>query len=315
MGAKHDAPPVDRLIAGLAARQHGVAARRQLKALGLGDRGIETRVAAGRLHRVHQGVYAVGHTALPRNGRLMAAVLACGEEAVLSHRSAAELWGIRPPARFLDVTAVGGRGPRRGGLVVHRGYVPPGQRTVVHAIPVTTPGRTLVDLADVLTRRGLERAIDEAEYLRLDCTGLSPIPGRRGAGVLAQVLAGHEAGSTRTRSQLEEMFLAMCEAHSLTQPEVNVHVEGYEVDFLWRDRRLVVELDGAAAHYTRRAFERDRARDAELTLAGYRVVRVTHTRLAREADAVADQLRRAVGPGARGRSSRSRAARRRRPRP
>ena len=107
----------------------------------------------------------------------------------------------------------------------------------------------------------------------------------------------------------------MCEAQGLARPEVNVHLEGHEVDFLWRDQKLVVELDGAAAHHTRRAFERDRARDAELTVAGYRVIRVTHARMARESESVADQLRRAAEPGARGRRSRSLAARRRRPRP
>ena len=243
----------------------------------------------------------------------MAAVLACGEDAVLSHRSAAELWALRPRARFLDVTTSAKRKP--AGLTTHQGIVPKEHRSTVEGIPVTTPARTLIDLADVLTRRGLERAVDEAEYLRLDLEGLRPIAGRRGAGVLAGVLARHVAGSTRTRSELEEMFLALCAGHLLAQPETNAHVSGYEVDFAWRGPRLVVELDGHAAHGTRRAFEADRARDAELTASGHRVMRFTHRRLEREPAVVADELRRAGAPAAPGRRSRSRAGRPRRPRP
>ncbi len=120
-----------------------------------------------------------------------------------------------------------------------------------------SPARTLIDLADVAPRRTLERAIDEAEYLRLDCTGLAPRHGRRGSGVLSSVLAVHAAGSTRTRSDLEEMFLALCDSHGLPRPEVNVHIEGYECDFVWREQRLIVETDGGAAHGTRRAKRRD----------------------------------------------------------
>lgn len=266
-----------------------------MEALGVGRGAIETRVGCGRLHRIHTGVYAVGHTVLTRNGTLMAAVLACGEGAVLSHRSAAELWRIGPRSTFIDATV--GKRRRRPGIVVHRAPIRPEERTMLHGIPVTTPARTIVDLADVLTRRGLERRIDEAEYLRLDLTGLEPLPGRRGAGTLARLLAEHSAGSTRTRSDLEETFLKLCETHHLTRPETNEQVDGHEVDFLWRDARLVAEVDGAQAHRTRRAFEADRRRDAELTAAGYRVMRFTHRRLRREPEAVADQLRRAGAPG------------------
>ncbi len=153
------------------------------------------------------------------------------------------------------------------------------------AIPVTTPARTLVDLADVLTRRQLERAFDEAEYLRLDCTGLRAIPGRPGYGRLLAVLAEHAAGSTRTRSELEDLFLEACASHGLPWPEVNTLVQGHEVDFLWR-----VEVDGRAAHATRRAFEEDRMRDAELTVSGQRVLRVTRKRLESSPREVAAQI-------------------------
>jgi very-short-patch-repair endonuclease len=144
----------------------------------------------------------------------------------------------------------------------------------------------------VLPRRALERAIDEAAYLRLDRTGLRPLHGRRGAGLLRRVLAQHDAGSTRTRSELEELMLALCGRAGLPRPLVNQKIEGYEADFSWTDQRLIVETDGWASHGTRTAFERDRVRDAEHTAAGWRVVRITTRRLEREPDAVAEQLRR-----------------------
>ncbi|MBN1530757.1 MAG: DUF559 domain-containing protein [Thermoleophilaceae bacterium] len=283
--------------------------RAQLAALGVGRGAFEKRVAAGRLHRIHRGVYAVGHKVLTRNGVLIAAVLTCGEGSLLSHRSAAELWRIGPQSAYLEVTAPGRR--RRPGIAVHVGRAAHATR---EGIPVTTPARTLIDLADVLNRRGLERALDEAEYHRRDLTGLAPLPGRRGAGALAALLAERRA-DTRTRSELEELFLSHCSKHGFAWPEVNVHVEGRERDFLWRRQRLVVEVDGAQAHATREAFERDRGRDAELTAAGYRVMRFTHRRLTREPEEVAGQLRRAGAPGAPGPRSRSRGARPRRPRP
>jgi very-short-patch-repair endonuclease len=309
MRSKGSEPPLEQLISELAGRQHGVVTRAQLAALGARTAAIGRWARRGRLHRIHRGVYSVGHTVLTRSGTLIAAVLACGEDAVLSHRSAAELWRIGPRSAHLEVTAPGRR--ERPGIVVHAGRVIP---AVLEDIPVTTPARTLIDLADVLTRRGLERAIDEAEYLRLDLKGLRPIPGRRGAGALAALLEERRTES-RTRSELEEMFLALCERHHLTRPRTNEHVEGYEVDFHWPEERLVVEVDGAQAHRTRKAFERDRLRDAELTAAGYRVMRFTQRRLEREPVAVADLLRRAGAPVAPGPRSRSRAARPRRPRP
>ena len=284
--------PVDGRIAELAVRQYGVVAHRQLEALGLGRPAIKTRVGNGRLHRVHKGVYAVGYPRLTRDGRFMAAVLACGDGAVASHAAAAVLWALRPwkPAA-VDVTVPGRGGRRRRrGIVVHRSALEASEVTTLDGIPVTTPARTLVDLADVVPRRALERAIDEAEYLRLDCTGLAPRHGRRGSGLLARVLADHLPRSTRTHPGLEDRFVALCTEHRLALPETNVYVEGYEVDFLWRRERLIVETDGRGAHMTRSAFERDRMRDAELLTAGYRVMRLTDARLVREPDAVMAQI-------------------------
>jgi very-short-patch-repair endonuclease len=188
----------------------------------------------------------------------------------------------------MDVTAPTGR--KRPGLIVHRAGLEEGEVTKRAGISVTKPARTLIDLADVAPRRTLERALDEAEFLRLDCTGLAARRGRRGAGTLCSVLAVHAAGSTRTRSELEERFLALCDKHNLPRPKVNVYVEGYECDFVWREQRLIVETDGAAAHGTARAMRRDPIRDAELMIAGWRVWRVTYERLLREPEAVAEQL-------------------------
>jgi very-short-patch-repair endonuclease len=204
----------------------------------------------------------------------------------VSHRSAAALWRIsRAPVRPVEVTVPGWRGHKIDGIRTHIAAVDAAESTQVDGIPITTPGRTLVDLADVVDRRTLERAFDEAEYLRLDCAGLRPIPGRRGNGRLKAVMESHAVGSTRTRSELEEQFLSFCRSRRLPSPELNAHAEGYEVDAMWRDQRLVVELDGAQAHATRRGFERDRVR-ADLTAAGWRVIRLTHRRLASEPAAV-----------------------------
>jgi very-short-patch-repair endonuclease len=182
---------------------------------------------------------------------------------------------------------------RCAGVVVHHAPLE-GERLRRDGIVVTTPARTLIDLADVVPRRTLERALDEADYLRLDCADLVPRHGRAGSGLLSSVLAVHRPGTTRTVSELEEIFLALCDRHGFPRPEVNVQIEGYECDFVWREQRLIVETDGGAAHGTLRARERDPIRDAELQLAGWRVIRVTYVRLLREPEAVAEQVYRAL---------------------
>jgi REase_MTES_1575/Transcriptional regulator, AbiEi antitoxin len=315
-------PPLDWRLGELARRQHGVVSHGQLVELGLGKSAIGDWAKRGRLHRVHRGVYALRYPTLTRNGQFMAAVLACGEKAALSHFSAAVLWGmLKDGGGVIHVTAESRR--RRPGLVVHEAALCDREVARRAGIAVTAPARTLIDLADVAPRRTLERAIDEAEYLRLDCTGLAPRRGRRGAGALSSVLAVHRPGSTRTRSHLEELFIVLCVKHGLPRPEVNVHVEGYECDFVWREQRLIVETDGGAAHGTRRAKRRDPVRDARLMIAGWRVWRLSYEQLVREPDTVAEQLRGLgitparppAAPGARRRSSRRPAARPRRPRP
>jgi predicted transcriptional regulator of viral defense system len=290
---KSDKGRLDRRLAGLAARQHGVVARAQLVALGLSDEAIRKRAVAGRLHRLHRGVYAVGHPAVTQHGGWMAAVLACGPGAVLSHGSAAQLWGLPWRQKRIDVTVPGSGGrQRRRVVIVHRARLEPNEVTNRDGIPVTSPGRTLVDLADYGRVRALKRAVDEAHFLRLDMSDMTPRRGRRGSGLVAAVLERHQPGSTRTKSDLEEAVLAMCSRFGLPEPEVNSDTEGYESDFVWRAARLILEADSRAAHLTPAAFERDRLRDADLTAAGWRVVRVTERRLLAQPDVVAAQLRR-----------------------
>jgi very-short-patch-repair endonuclease len=288
--------PLDRRVGALAARQHGVVTRSQLRALGVGESAIDARGSHGPLFRVYRGVYAVGHPTLTDHGRSLAAVLACGAGAALSHASAAALWGLRPrrgPRVDVTVPRGGGRA-RRGVLIVHRAALEADEVGVVDAIPVTTPARTLLDLADILPRRALERVLDEAHYLRLDLRGLEPRHGRRGAGRLRAVLDVHEPGTTRTRSVLEERMLALCRRFNLPRPEVNVELGGKEVDFRWPEARLIVETDGWAAHGTRTAFERDRRRDAEHAAAGWRVMRFTDRALRRDPAWVAARVAEAL---------------------
>src|SRR5215218_7393412 len=256
-------------VAELAERQHGVVASRQLYSLGFSEGQIRTRVEAGWLHPVHRSAYAVGHSRLTREGRWMAAVLACGKHAALSHTDAAALWSIRPaplpgPVHVTLRTRAGRR--RRAGIRVHRPRrLPDDELTTHRGIPCTSPARTLLDLASVLDLRPLERAADEADRLRLVLADdlvelLRRHRGHPGARLLRGVLARHQMGSTVTRSELEERFLTLCRKHRLPQPEVNVPLLDYVVDFLWREAKLVVEVDGRAAHGTARAFQADRDR-------------------------------------------------------
>jgi very-short-patch-repair endonuclease len=271
----------DSAIARVAARQHGLVTRAQLLDMGLTPSGIQHRRARARLHGVHCCVYAVGCLVMTAHARALAAVLACGPDAVLSHRSAAGLWELVPaPGTPVDVIAVGKRQHR--GVVAHRSRtLAPGDVARRWGIPVTTPLRTLVDLADVVDDATLDRAVNEALLLRLvrreDLAGArARAPGRQAVTRLQPFV---EVEDAPTRSVLEDAFLALVERHGLPRPEVNQRIAGYEVDMLWRAERLVVELDGRAAHDRSQAFERDRERDAELMGAGFRVVRITWRRL------------------------------------
>jgi Transcriptional regulator, AbiEi antitoxin/REase_MTES_1575 len=280
-------------IARLAERQHGVVSLAQLLLLGLSRSAVAKRARQGRLTRIHRGVYAVGHGRLTLRGYWMAAVLAHGPGAVLSHRSAAALHGIRPDNRpKTDVTVPRPSARSRSGIVVHRSTtLQPADITTIDGIPCTSLARTLLDLADVIDRQGVERAVSQAEVLGIfDLREveevLSRATGRHGAGVVRSVLAEYD-GPTLTEKELEERFLALCRAASLPKPEVNAWITlddgiAYKIDFLWRAERLAVETDGWETHRTRQAFENDRRRDRRLRVAGWDVVRFTWRDVERE---------------------------------
>jgi very-short-patch-repair endonuclease len=280
-------------IAHIAAGQHGLVTLEQLRALGISTDVAYQRAAAGRLHRVYERVYAVGHPLLTPEGRWMAAVLACGGGAVLSHRSAAALWGIGDFENGrVDVTAPNRRGRHPSGIDAHRhGSMTVGDFSMVRRIPCTTVERTLLDLAGVIPVWQLRKALAEAEVLRiLDLSALRALlrrsRGRRGVARLRLVLDELHPETRRTRSELERMFLRMCRKGGLPTPEVNVslHVSGrrLEPDFLWRDAGLIVEADSRRFHDTDSAFQRDRWREQLLQLAGWRVSRCTWEQLERE---------------------------------
>jgi len=295
---------IDVVLAALADAQHGVVSRSQLLTLGVSRHRIEHRVSAGRLQPVHRGVYAFGHRALRPEGRWMAAVMAGGGTAVLSHAAAAAAWELRRRGSgAIDVTVVGHGGRnRRNGVRFHRTVTLDVQDTTTHlAIPITTPLRTVLDLAATLSGRPLEHLLDLAEQRRLIDFAqlrrrLDDRPGRPGSPSLQAVLSLYTAGSTATRSEMEERFLGLCGDHGLPRPGVNRPIEGEEVDFVWRDARLIVEVDGYRYHRSPSSFESDRERDVMLAVAGWQVLRFTWTQLTRRPTWVAGAVSKRLAP-------------------
>jgi hypothetical protein len=273
-------------LAELATRQHGVVARRQLLALGVGEEAIKLRLEAGRLSALHREVYAVGHRRISQRGWWWAAVLAYGDGALLSHRSAAVLWGfVRARGRVIDVTAPRGRQgiDRRTGIWIHRGRIWPADETRPDGIPATSVARTLFDFAEFAPFGQLRRAWEEADRLRLLQVGevervCERGTGRRALRPIRRLLADLPAPD-RKRSPLEERFAEFCEAQQIPPAATNVLVLGREVDALWPKAQLIAELDSFEFHAHRAAFESDRTRDTRLLVAGYRTIRVTHRRL------------------------------------
>jgi very-short-patch-repair endonuclease len=284
---------VDWEIARIARVQHGIVTTRQLVEVGLTSAAISKRVRKGRLFRLHQGIYALGHDGLDKEARWMAAVLACGTGAVLSHGCAAVHWGLlRPLGGPIDITVPTQNGRRRRrGVRIHRCATLKAHLqtsgfekrlvTVRDFIPVTTVARTLLDIRATLPPRLVRRAIRQAEFLKL---GLGEIK------------------TDRTRSDLERCFLRLWRPKRLAQPEVNVPIDGMTVDFLWREERLVVETDSYATHGGTVAFEDDHERDLRLRRLGYSVHRFSERQLEQEPDAVVEDvalaLRRARAPEA-----------------
>jgi predicted transcriptional regulator of viral defense system len=293
----------DRLVARLAARQGGVVSRDQLLALGLTSREIDRRVAAGRLHGLHRGVYAVGHVAIGTLGRRWAALLALGDDAFLSHASAADTLGIRANRSAIVHVSVRGRGGRKrhAGIRVHRPRELPDDEVTTHrGMPITTAARTLLDLAGSgLRPRQLEDALNQAELdALLDFAELHELlaryPRRPGTRSLKAQLAAYR-GPVDTRSRLERLVNELCDHHGLPRPLVNTVIEGKVRDFYWPHRRLVVEADSYRWHRSPSALNDDRERDVELTLAGYRVLRFTYEQVTRRPRYVARALLTALG--------------------
>jgi very-short-patch-repair endonuclease len=287
------------IVRELAEAQHGVVARRQLLEVGMSAERITSWIRRGRLVRVRRGAYAVGHSVSTQHGRWMAAVLACGAGALLSHRSAAALWGLRPPGGpFIDATTdVSGARTWRDGITLHRStIVAPRFATVHEGIPVTTVAWTLLDLAAVVRAPQLRRAVEVAEHLELfDLTqidaALAADPGRPGSRKLLALLDDlKEHGVTRTRSEVEAVLLQLCIDHHFPRPEINRYDNGREVDFRWPRHGLIVEVDGWQFHRSRRAFVTDRARDRAALAAGWRVARFPATEIINNSARVAVEI-------------------------
>lgn len=292
---------IDWVVAELASRQHGVVAKWQLDRRGVTAGAIRSRLTLGRLHGMHRGVYAVGHRALDQRSRWIAAVLACGPGSWLSHRSAAQLWGLidwtgSPP----EVTRPGYH-RRRDGIRIHRASLPADECGERAGIAVTSPARTLFDLASVVNRGILARALHESEVRGLgDALSLQDLterhPAGRGAASLRGVLADADPDRGVTGQELEARFKHLVERAGLPTPRFNAELAAagrfLEVDCMWARERLVVELDGHAVHRTRRAFEADRERDRILAVEGWRVLRITWRHLRDEPRSIEAQLRR-----------------------
>jgi very-short-patch-repair endonuclease len=289
--------PVDVEIAELAVRQHGAVALRQLIALGLSRQAVAKRVAAGRLHPVYRGVYAVGHRRLTRNGRFMAAVLACGDGALLSHLSAAELYGFRRSGTTIHITS-----PTRSrhgvpGIRLHQPrQLAPEHRTTIDGIPVTTVPRLLADLAATLDHHDLKRVWQEAQRRQLlDVKAIRPLTTqpRKGISKLSALIQDHE-DAPDTKTEFEHRFHDFITERDIPKPAYNVVLHGYVVDALYRHERLVIELDSRAYHWHRA--EEDHDRDAELLTHGYRTYRITWRALTRSPDKVERRIRRMLSP-------------------
>jgi very-short-patch-repair endonuclease len=295
MGLK--ALPRGHELAALANRQHGVVSIRQLRRLGYTHRSVQVGTASGHLHRLHQGVYAVGHTNISLEGHCLAGVLASGPRALLSHFSAGWLLGLiaTRPIPVHVTTPVPRK--RRGSIRIHRsGTLTDADRTLEQGIPVTSVARTALDLAAVVRFRSLRRAIRRSEELRVfDLADFRSVltrnRGHRGAVPLERAIDIYEPPRL-TRSELERDLLALLERAGVSTPSTAFVVAGYELDVYWPELRFGVELDVYETHGGHESFEEDRRRDEDLKLAGFELTRVTGRRLEREPRQVVGRIRR-----------------------
>jgi very-short-patch-repair endonuclease len=284
------------VVGALADRQHGVVSRGQLLAAGQTPRVIRRAVEAGRLRSVFRGVYAVGHIALRREGWWLAALMACGEGAALSHRTAAMVWGLLTgPVLPIDVITAAAKGRKHAHITLHRMRLGPFDALVRDNLRVTTPSRTIVDLAASLEGRALRDLVERAQDLRRfdpddirDTLARAPRrPGTRRLHDLITVLAPDEDNA---RSHLERLFLALARKARLPKPVCNHEIGGHRRDFAWPDQRLVVETDGYRYHSLRQAKRRDNRRDRQPTALGWRPVRFTYEEIAFEPAEIVKEL-------------------------
>jgi very-short-patch-repair endonuclease len=296
---------VDRAVSEVAKQQHGVISRRQLLALGMSDRAVDGRVGRAQLHQVFRGVFVFGSRRISSKGRWMAAVLASGEGAVLSHRSAGRLWRLLPPAaERIDVLCPPGRVVHRKGIVSRQSTLRDDEWLVRDGIPATSPFRTIFDLAAIAEMREVERAFHEAEARQVTDRVSLPMlleryPGRRGSRKLQALLESRQP-LTITRNDFEEAFLALVDRYGLTRPRMNADfsIRGrfFEIDALWERERVAVELDSREIHGTHKKFESDRLRDRILVAEGWRTMRITWWQLQEEPAAISEDLRLALYP-------------------
>jgi hypothetical protein len=279
----------------LATQQHGVVSTAQLLSLGYSRAAVQRAVAQGRLHRLHRAVYAVGHCDLDWNSRCLAAVLACAP-ALASHASAGWLWELlKHKPETIDVTAATRRHPKAS-VRLHHARLHERDQAEREGIPVTSLARTLLDLAAVLPPDRFDRVLERAEELRLfDLRAVEELMTRvarhPGAGRLRRAIVAYRPRPAFTRSSLERRFLALVKAAGLPAPSMGFNYAGFELDAYWPGERFAVELDVYETHGTRVAFERDRARDEELKLAGVEVHRITGPHLDQEPDRVIERVR------------------------
>lgn len=284
-----------RLLWRLSARQHGVVAHDQLIEHGLTDKAIQHRCRIGRLHRVARGIYAVGRPELSREGRWLAAVLACGPDALLSHTSAAALWGIRPGRGPAHVSLPFDSDRARPGVCTHRVRLDPVDRRTRDGIPVASPALTLLNQAAVLTPRQLEADVNAADIHGLITPDrlrreLERFAGRPGVAALRELLGRH--AFTLTRSELERMFVPVARSAGLGAPRTQARVNGFTVDFFWPELGLVVETDGLRYHRTPAQQARDLIREQTHRANGIEPLRFTHWQVARDKTWVRQTLRR-----------------------
>lgn len=307
MDAYLDKGTLDQRIAALAHLDHGIVDVAGLRAIGASRTQIGRRITSRRLIPLYRGVYAVGHSRITKAGTWLAAVRALGPGAVLSHTQAAALWDLRPaPSGRIHVTVTAGGREKRPGIVVHRTVsLPPDQVTTRDHIPVTTPARTLADLAGVVGRPQLARALEAAEYHRLlDVPSLLALSAGRPGTQHIRDLTEHAPGLTR--SDLEAAFVDLCDRYGLPRPLTNQQLHGYEVDAHWPEHDLAVELDSWRHHGTRAAFERDKERDAELHARDITTLRFTYHQVTKRHRWVAAKLSPSLAPRSPGGSSSSR---------